>query len=32
MFASVLVLVTAWQQVANLGSLDTQEAIDNFLA
>ena len=32
MFASVLVLITAWEQVATLGSLETQEAIDSFLA
>lgn len=32
MFASVLVLVTAWEQVATLGSLETQKAIDTFLA
>jgi hypothetical protein len=32
MFASVLVLITAWEQVASLGSLETQEAIDTFLA
>ncbi len=32
MFASVLVLITAWEQVASLGSLETQEAIDDFLA
>ena len=32
MFASVLVLITAWDQVASLGSLETQEAIDSFLA
>ena len=32
MFASLLVLVTAWERVASLGSLDTQRAIDTFLA
>ena len=32
MFASVLVLITAWEQVASLGSLETQEAIDSFLS
>lgn len=32
MFASFLVLVTAWEQVATLGSLDTQQAIRDLLA
>lgn len=32
MFASVLVLLTAWEQVASIGSLETQEAVDTFLA
>ncbi len=32
MFASVLVLLTAWEQVTSLGSLETQESIRTFLA
>lgn len=32
MFASFIVLVTAWEQVATLGSLDTQQAIRDVLA
>ena len=32
MFASFLVLVTAWEQVVTLGSLDTQESIRDILA
>ena len=32
MFASFIVLVTAWEQVVTLGSLETQESIRDFLA
>lgn len=32
MFSSVLVLATAWEQVAGLGSLETQEAIRAFIS
>lgn len=32
MFASVMVLLAAWEQVSTLGSLETQEAIRDFLA
>lgn len=32
MFASFIVLATAWEQVATLGSLDTQQAIRDILA
>lgn len=32
MFSSVLVLLTAWEQVTNLGSLETQESIRAYLA
>jgi hypothetical protein len=31
MFASFIVLVSAWEQVASLGSLETQESIRDFL-
>jgi hypothetical protein len=32
MFASVVVLLTAWERVSTLGSLETQEAIRGFLS
>ncbi|MDR7251958.1 hypothetical protein J2X46_000934 [Nocardioides sp. BE266] len=32
MFASALVLITSWEQVSSLGSLETQRAIDTFLS
>ena len=32
MFSSVVVLLTAWERVTSLGSLETQEAIRDLLA
>ncbi|MCW2739154.1 hypothetical protein [Nocardioides sp.] len=32
MFASVMVLVSAWERIATLGSLETQQSIRDFLA